>query len=174
MTKVDPIPEGYPRVTPYLCVDGAAAAIDFYTKVLGATEQMRMPAPEGKIGHAELQLGNSIVMLADEFPDMGVLGPKSVGGTPVTLHVYVDDVDATFDAALAAGASSIRPVEVSTATVSACTAMIDCVTTSSRRLGSRSARTPPKSEKPVSGSIWSALTRPSANEESVSWRTSQA
>jgi PhnB protein len=111
MPDVNPIPEGYPRVTPYLHVNGAAAAIDFYRDILGAEERMRMPAPEGKIGHAELQIGESIVMLADEFPDMGVRGPRSIGGTPVTLHVYVEDVDAVFDAALAGGASSVRPVE---------------------------------------------------------------
>ena len=103
MPDVTPIPEGYPRVTPYLHVNGAATAIDFYTEILGAEERMRMPAPEGKIGHAELKIGESIVMLADEFPDMGVRGPKSIGGTPVTLHVYVEDVDAVFDAALAGG-----------------------------------------------------------------------
>ncbi|MDQ4025930.1 MAG: VOC family protein, partial [Actinomycetota bacterium] len=98
-------------VTPYLHVSGAAAAIDFYRDILGAEERMRMPAPEGTIGHAELQIGESIVMLADEFPDMGGRGPKSIGGTPVTLHVYVEDVDAVFHAALAAGATSVSPVE---------------------------------------------------------------
>jgi PhnB protein len=111
MPDVKPIPEGYPQVTPYLHVSGAAAAIEFYQSVLGAQERMRMPAPEGKLGHAELQLGESIIMLADEFPDMDVRGPRTVGGTPVTLHVYVDDVDAVFDAALASGATSLRPVE---------------------------------------------------------------
>jgi PhnB protein len=109
MATVDPIPEGYPRVTPYLHVDGASAAIEFYTLVLGATERMRMPgdAPD-KIGHAELQVGDSVIMLADEFPDMGAMGPKSVGGSPVTILVYVDDVDAVFDRALAAGARAIE------------------------------------------------------------------
>src|SRR5215210_6108551 len=112
MPDVNPIPEGYPRVTPYLHVSGAAAAIDFYRDILGAEERMRMPAPEGKIGHAELQIGESIVMLADECPDMGVGGPKSIGGTTVNLHMYVkEDVDAVFDAALEAGARSLRPVE---------------------------------------------------------------
>jgi PhnB protein len=111
MADVNPIPDGYPRVTPYLHVSGAEAAIDFYKNVLGAQERMRMAAPEGKIGHAELESGDAVVMLADESPDMDVRGPKSIGGTPVTLHVYVDDVDATFEAALAAGASSARPVE---------------------------------------------------------------
>jgi PhnB protein len=111
MSPVKPIPDGYPRVSPYLVVDGAAQAIDFYTQVLGATERMRMGAPEGKVGHAELQIGDSVVMLADEFPDMGALSPKTVGGTPVTLGVYVEDVDATFDRAVKAGAKSLRPVE---------------------------------------------------------------
>ncbi|MEU3479864.1 VOC family protein [Streptomyces sp. NPDC033753] len=108
---VQPIPEGYPRVTPYLCVDGAAAAIDFYVSVLGAVERMRMPAPGGTIGHAELSLGNSIIMLADEFPDMGFRSPKAVGGTPVTLHAYVEDVDAVFAKALAQGARELSPVK---------------------------------------------------------------
>ena len=109
--SVQPIPEDYPRVTPYLIIDGASDAIDFYTKVLGAQERMRMPGPDGKLGHAELQLGNSVIMLADEFPDMGAVGPKSVGGTPVTLHVYVEDVDSVFENALASGATEIRAVE---------------------------------------------------------------
>ena len=111
MADVKPIPDGYPQVTPYLCVDGAAAAIEFYGKVFGAKERMRMPSPGGKVGHAELELGESVIMLSDEHPDMGVLGPKSVGGTPVTISVYVEDVDAVFDAAVAAGANALRPVE---------------------------------------------------------------
>ncbi|MFD7834683.1 VOC family protein [Streptomyces sp. NPDC059761] len=108
---VNPIPEGYPRVTPYLCADGAAAAIDFYVSVLGATERMRMPAPGGRIGHAELQLGNSVIMLADEYPDIDFRSPKAIGGTPVTLHVYVDDVDAVFAKALSLGATERSPVK---------------------------------------------------------------
>ena len=111
MTPVQPIPEGYPRLSPYLCVDGAARAIDFYTEVLGATEKMRMPGPDGKIGHAELALGESVIMLADEHPDIGFLSPLRIGGTAVTLHTYVEDVDAVFERALAAGAKSLRPVE---------------------------------------------------------------
>ncbi|HEV7734207.1 MAG TPA: VOC family protein [Candidatus Binatia bacterium] len=106
-----PIPDGYPQVTPYLCVDGAKAAIEFYVQVFGATERMHMPAPGGKIGHAELQLGDSVIMLSDEYPEMGVRGPKSVGGTPVMISVYVEDVDRVFDRALKAGATSIRAVE---------------------------------------------------------------
>jgi PhnB protein len=108
---VQPIPDGYPRVTPYLIVDGASAAIDFYTSVLGATERMRMAAPGGKVGHAELEIGNSVIMLADEAPEMEAHAPGTVGGTPVSMHVYVDDVDAVFDRALKAGAKELRPVE---------------------------------------------------------------
>ena len=111
MSPVQPVPEGYPRLSPYICVDGAAQAIDFYTDVLGATERMRMDAPDGRIGHAELAIGDSLFMLADEHPDIGFQSPARIGGTAVALHVYVDDVDATFEKALAAGAKSLRPVE---------------------------------------------------------------
>jgi PhnB protein len=108
---VEPIPKDYPRVTPYLIVDGAAEAIDFYKSVLGASERMRMGAAEGKVGHAELEVGNSVIMLADEHPDMNARGPKSIGGTPVMLHVYVEDADAAFDRAVEAGAKPLQPVE---------------------------------------------------------------
>jgi len=108
---VKPIPEGYPRVTPYLMVDGASAAIDFYTTVLGATERMRMSAPEDKVGHAELEIGNSVIMLADESPEMDARSPRTGGGTPVSLHVYVEDADATFERAVEAGAKMLQPVE---------------------------------------------------------------
>ncbi len=108
---VDPIPQGYPRIMPYMCVAGAAEALDFYTSVLGATERMRMDGPGGKIGHAEIQFGDSIIMLSDEYPEMGARGPKSVGGTPVTIHLYLEDVDAVFEKAIAAGATSLQPVE---------------------------------------------------------------
>jgi PhnB protein len=111
MSPVQPIPEGYPRLTPYLCVDGAGKAIEFYTQVLGATEKMRMDGPDGRIGHAELSFGDSVVMLADEYPDMGFLSPARIGGTAVTLHLYVEDVNTVFEKALAAGAKSLRPVE---------------------------------------------------------------
>jgi PhnB protein len=108
---VNPIPEGYPSVSPYLIVDGGAAAIDFYKSVFAATERMRMDAPGGKIGHAELEIGNSLIMLADEHPEMGALGPRSVGGTPVSLHVYVEDVDSVFGRAIEAGAKELQAVE---------------------------------------------------------------
>ena len=108
---VNPIPDGYPRVTPYLIVNGAAAAIDFYKSVLGATERMRMAGPDGKLGHAELEIGDSVIMLADEHPEMNARGPKTVGGTPVFLHVYVKDADSVFERAVEAGAQALQPVE---------------------------------------------------------------
>ena len=111
MADVKPIPDGYPQITPYLAVAGAGDAIDFYTKVFGARERMRMPGPDGRIGHAELEIGNSLIMLADEFPDMGHRGPKTVGGTPVTINIYVEDVDDVFERAVEAGAKELRPVE---------------------------------------------------------------
>jgi PhnB protein len=111
MAEVKPIPDGYPQVSPYLSVEGAAEAIDFYTKVLGAVERMRMPMPDGGIGHAELQLGNAVIMLSDEAPEMGIRSPKAIGGSPVTLMVYVEDADAVFDRALQEGATSLRAVE---------------------------------------------------------------
>ena len=111
MATVKPIPDGYPRVTPYLHVDGASKAIDFYRTVFGAKERMRMAGPDGRIGHAELEIGNSMIMVADEHPDMNIRGPKSVGGTPVTVLVYVEDVDRAFERALKAGAKELRPVE---------------------------------------------------------------
>ena len=111
MPDVKPIPEGYPQVIPYLAIDGAGDAIEFYTNVFGARERMRMPAPEGKVGHAELELGDSLIMLADEFPDMGNRSPKSIGGSPVTIAIYVEDVDSVFERAIQEGATSLRPVE---------------------------------------------------------------
>jgi PhnB protein len=111
MANVKAIPDGYPQVSPYLCVDGAAEAIEFYAKVFGATERTRMPAPEGKIGHAELQLGDSVFMLSDEFPEMGMRSPKKVGGSPVIMNVYVEDVDSVFGQAIDLGAKSLREIE---------------------------------------------------------------
>ena len=110
MSPVDPVPAGYPRLSPYLAVAGAAEAIEFYVKVLGATERMRLDGPDGRIGHAELELGDSLLMLSDEHPEIGVLGPRSVGGASVTLSLYVEDVDATFATALAEGARELRPI----------------------------------------------------------------
>jgi PhnB protein len=108
--SVKKIPDGYHSVTPYLCCRDAGKAIDFYKRAFGATELMRMPAPGDKIGHAELQVGSSRVMLADEFPEMGFMSPQSLGGSPVMLHLYVEDVDATVKTAEAAGAKITRPV----------------------------------------------------------------
>lgn len=107
---VKPIPDGYQAVTPYLIVSGAARALDFYTQVFGATEIMRMPGPNG-VAHAEMRIGDSVVMLADESPDMGYKGPVALGGSPVSLMLYVADVDATFQRAVAAGAVQQRPVQ---------------------------------------------------------------
>ena len=107
---VNPIPDDYPRINTYLCVDGAAEAIEFYTAVLGFTERHRMTF-DGRIGHCELLLGDSMIMLSDEYPEMGVIGPKTLGGTPMSMNVYVEDSDATFAAAVAAGATALRPME---------------------------------------------------------------
>jgi PhnB protein len=109
--NVKPIPEGYYSVTPYLVVDGAAAAIEFYKKVFGAIETVRMPSPDGRIGHAEVLIGDSHVMLADENPEMGYKGPKAFGGSAISLLVYLPEVDKTVDRAVAAGAKLKRPVE---------------------------------------------------------------
>jgi PhnB protein len=106
-----PVPQGYPRLVPYLIVDGAAEAIEFYKDVLGADERMRMPGPDGKIGHAELAVGDSMIMLADETPQMGARSPRTIGGTPVLIYAYVDDVDAAFERAGAAGATTLQEVE---------------------------------------------------------------
>jgi PhnB protein len=111
MADVKPIPDGYPRVSAYLVIAGASGAIDFYRSVFGAEERVRMDGPDGKVGHAELQIGDSVVMLADEFPGMGPPSPTTIGGTPVSLMVYVEDVDATFGRALEAGATQVEPVE---------------------------------------------------------------
>jgi len=111
MAQVKPIPDGYHNMTPYLIVDGAAKAIDFYKKVFGATEKMRMPSPGGKVGHAELTLGDSMIMLADEHPEMGARAPHAYGGSAVSLMLYVPDVDATVATAIAGGAKIVRKVE---------------------------------------------------------------
>ena len=103
-------PDGYHTATPYLIIHGAAAAIDFYKSVFGATEVMRIPHPDGRVGHAEIKIGDSTIMLADEFPELGHRGPKSLGGTTVSLMLYVEDADAVFDRAIAAGAEVVKPM----------------------------------------------------------------
>jgi PhnB protein len=108
--KVEPIPKEYSGVTPYLSVNDAAGAIEFYKRGFGATEIMRLPDPNGKIGHAEVKIGNAIVMLADEFPEHGHVSPKTLGGSTVKLHMYVEDVDAFFEKAAAAGAKVLIPI----------------------------------------------------------------
>ena len=108
---VQPIPAGYHSVTPYLIVKGAGDAIAFYTKALGAVELFRIEGPGGTVGHAEIKIGDSVVMLADEFPQMGARGPKTLGGSPVSLMVYLENVDARYEQAVAAGAKPVRPVQ---------------------------------------------------------------
>jgi PhnB protein len=107
---VKSIPEGYSTVTPYLIVHDAAGALEFYKKAFGATELMRFGGPGGKIGHAEIQIGTSRVMLADEHPEMGALSPRTIGGSAGGLALYVEDVDARFQQAVAAGGKVLRPV----------------------------------------------------------------
>jgi PhnB protein len=109
--KVLPIPKGYHAVTSYLSIQGAAQALDYYKRAFGAKELVRMPMPDGKVGHAEIKVGDSHVMLADEMPSMGFLSPQARGGTTVQLHLYVNDVDATVQKAVAAGGKLTRPVE---------------------------------------------------------------
>jgi PhnB protein len=108
---INAIPDGYHSVTPYLIVKGAAAAIDFYTRAFGATELMRMPSPEGRIGHAELRIGDSVIMLADEHPEMGHRGPQSLGGAGVSLMLYVERVDEVFKRSIANGAKELQPIK---------------------------------------------------------------
>ncbi len=112
MKPVHYIPEGYNAITPYLVIKGAAQAIEYYKKVFGATEVMRMADPSsGRIGHAELKIGGSHIMLADEFPEMNYRGPVSDGSSPVSLLLYVEDVDAIVERAVAAGAKILKPVQ---------------------------------------------------------------
>jgi len=101
--QVKPVPDGMHTVTPHLTCAGAADAIEFYKVAFGAIEMMRLPGPHGKLIHASLRIGDSAVMLVDEFPDCGNLGPTSLNGSPVTIHLYVEDVDATFERAIGAG-----------------------------------------------------------------------
>jgi PhnB protein len=105
------LPTGYHSVTPYLIVDNGQAAIEFYKKAFGAVEILRLAGPEGQIGHAEIQIGNSRVMLADEHPIMGFVGPITLGGSTVTLLVYVSDVDASYHQAIKAGAKMMKPIQ---------------------------------------------------------------
>jgi PhnB protein len=109
--KTKPIPKGYHAVTPYLSVQGAASAISVYKKAFGAKEIMRMPGPEGRIGHAEIRIGDSAIMMADEFPERGIRSPESFGGSPVMILLYVEDVDAVTARAIAAGAKPVRAVQ---------------------------------------------------------------
>ena len=108
---VKPIPEGYHSVTPYLAIRNASAALDFYQKAFGAQEMFRMPSPDGKIGHAEIKIGDSMIMLADEHADMDFFGPETRGGVTANIMLYVEDVDAQFKRALDAGAKEIRPLK---------------------------------------------------------------
>ncbi len=108
MADVKPIPDGYPRVSPSLSIEGAADAIEFYKQVFGATERFRMEGPPGRIAHAELQFGDSVVMLSDATPEAGFRDPKAIGGSPVVISVYVEDVDATFAKPIEAGAKEVR------------------------------------------------------------------
>ena len=132
-----PIPDDYPRVTPYLTVDGAGAAIDFYCAVLGARERMRMPGPDGKVGHAELELGDSMIMLADQNPDMDVRGPRAIGGTPVTMHVYVEDADGVFDGRSRAGPRRYARSRISSTAIARASSRIRSATAGTSRPTSR-------------------------------------
>ena len=105
-----PIPDGYRTATPYLIIKGAAEAIEFYKRAFGAAELLRMADPQGRVGHAEIKIGDSVIMLADEHPAMGYRGPRSLGGSSVSILLYLEDVDAVFERALEAGAKAQRPV----------------------------------------------------------------
>jgi PhnB protein len=108
--SVKPVPEGYHTATPYLIINGAAKAIDFYKSAFGATELMRME-DRGRIGHAEIKIGDSAIMLADEYPEMDYRGPEALGGSPVSILLYVDDADAVFNKAVAQGAKVLKPMQ---------------------------------------------------------------
>ena len=107
---VKPVPEGHHTVAPYLAIKDAARALDFYARAFGATETYRLMVPDGRVGHAEIRLGDSLVMLSDEFPEFGGKAPQSLGGSPVSIHLYVEDVDAFVARAVAAGARAVKPV----------------------------------------------------------------
>ena len=110
-TKVKFTPEGYHTATPHLICSGAARAIEFYKSVFGATEMFRMMQPDGRLGHAELRIGDSVIMMADEFPELGARSPQHYGGSPVSILLYFDDVDAVFNRAVAAGAKVLKPLQ---------------------------------------------------------------
>lgn len=109
--SVKPIPDGYHTVTPYLIIAGAAKAIEFYKAAFGATELLRLPTPDGNVAHAEIKIGDSPIMMADEVPGMGYRGPLGLGGTSVSILLYVPDVDALSRQAEAAGAKVVRPLQ---------------------------------------------------------------
>ena len=109
-TTVKPIPDGHRTVAPYLAIKNAASALEFYRKAFGAIETYTLIVPDGRVGHAEIRLGDSLIMLSDEFPEFGGKAPEALGGSPVSIHLYVDDVDAFFKKALAAGARELKPV----------------------------------------------------------------
>jgi PhnB protein len=109
--SAQPIPAGYHTVTPYLIAKGASQALDFYKRAFSARETVRMPGPEGQVMHAEFQIGDSMIMLADEFPQMGAVSPQTIGGTAVGLCLYVEDVDAVYQQAVSAGAKVERPLQ---------------------------------------------------------------
>ena len=109
--SVKPIPEGYHSVTPYLCIKGASEAIEFYKSAFDATELMRIPSPDGSIGHAEIQIGDSRIMIPDESPKMDFRSPATIGWTPVHVYIYVEDADRIFAQANAAGATAMMPLE---------------------------------------------------------------
>ncbi len=111
MSKVNPIPQGMHSVTPHLICAGAADAIEFYKKAFSAEESARLPGPDGKLMHAQIRIGDSAVMLTDEAPQWNALGPKALNGSPVTIHLYVDDVDDTVERAISAGATAAMPVQ---------------------------------------------------------------
>jgi PhnB protein len=108
--SIKPVPEGYRTATPYLIVKGAAEAIEFYKRAFGATEMLRMADPQGKVGHAEIRIGDSVIMLADEHPGMGYRGPHTLGGSSVSILLYLEDVDDVFERAVQAGGKVLRPV----------------------------------------------------------------
>lgn len=110
MSPVKAIPEGYHTATPYLCIKGAAEALDFYKRAFGAEELFRMDGPDGRLGHAEIKIGDSPIMLADEYPEMNFRSPKTLGGSPISIMLYVEDVDTFAAKAVAAGLKVLRPV----------------------------------------------------------------